>query len=294
MALRVAVVGAAGQLGSSLCRLFSARGADVRALTRSDVDLEVLDSPGALERCSVDVIINCASYNNVDGAEDDAERAMRINRDGVAALASAADRCGAMFIHYSTDFVFDGENEEPYSELDAPNPLGAYGRSKAAGELAAASAARHYVLRLSIVFGGATGEGAGGRSIIDRTIDATLAGQEVVAFHDRTVTPSYTHDVAAATWHLVDTAAKSGLYHCTSTGATVWSDLATEIAAMLGRPARVRAISMRDVPMRAARPLRCALSNNKLAAAGVVMPHWRDAVARHVASRTEWATAAAG
>lgn len=283
--VRVVVIGAAGQLGSAICRAFAAAGAEVQGLTRRELDLADPGQTAAVAFRCPDVIINCASYNDVDGAADDAASALRINHAAVDQLARAADACGATLVHYSTDFVFDGEQEQPYSECDRPNPLGAYGRSKLAGEAAAASAGRHYVLRLSSVFGGTMGQGAGGRSTIDRIINATLAGDEVTAFSDRTVTPSYTHDVSAATRHVVMAGAPHGVYHATSSGWTYWSDLAREVADMLERPARIRAIPMSAVPMRAARPLRCALSSAKLAAAGMKMPDWRDAVGRHLAAR---------
>lgn len=290
--MRVAVVGAGGQLGAAVTRQFAEADADVLPLTRREVDLTSQAGISTLARWRPDVIVNCAAYNNVDGAEEAIEAAMAVNRDGVAALAKAADAAGAVLVHYGTDFVFDGEAREPYTELDRPNPISAYGRSKVAGEMCAMRAGRHYILRLSSVFGGAAGEGAGGRTAIDWIIDSTLAGMEIRAFSDRTVTPSYTADVAWATQRLVTAGAPVGVYHCVSSGWTTWAQLAGEVASALGVPARVRAVLMREMPMRARRPLRCALSNAKLASVGIIMPDWQDMLRRYLAVRRAAAPAA--
>ena len=285
MNLRVAIVGAAGQLGSALVMELQNGGWTVVALTRRDLDVTHRGATDELVALKPDVIINASAWNDVDGAEDDPDAAMVVNRDGVARLADAASAIGAVCVHYSTDFVFDGRATEPYLEEAPRRPLSAYGRSKAAGEDAVCRAPRSYVLRLSSVFGGRPGEGAGGRSTIDRITNTLCEGREVSAFADRTVSPSYTADVAWATRQLIERRSPHGVYHCVSTGFTTWSALAGEISRRIGVAGRIVETRSAAVRMRAQRPQFCALSNAKLAAVGIVMPSWQDALARHLTQR---------
>jgi dTDP-4-dehydrorhamnose reductase len=280
--VQVVVLGAGGQLAVAIRRVFGGC-ADVMAFDRQELDITDAERVRALMPNRADVVINCAAYNAVDAAEERPDLAMSINRDAVRTLAEAAERIGATFVHYSSDFVFDGEAEAPYTEDDRTNPISEYGRSKAAGERAAAASSHHYILRLASVFGGSVGEGRGGVTTIDRMIASTRAGEEVLAFVDRTVTPSYTFDVARATRELVTRRAPFGIYHCVASEPTTWADVADEIARALSVESRVRRVLTRDMASRGARrPRNCALLNAKLANAGFQMPTWRDAIARHI------------
>jgi dTDP-4-dehydrorhamnose reductase len=278
--MRVVVTGSAGQLGTAIVRDFSSR-AEVIALTRQDVDLT--DLPALERRVAAerpDAVINCAAFNDVDGAEERAVDALTINAGAVLTLARASRTAGAVFVHYGTDFVFDGLADRPYREDDPPSPQSVYGCSKLLGDWFAADAPRHYVLRVESLFGGARR-----RSSVDRIVDALTQGEPARVFVDRTVSPSYVADVSAATWRLIETAAPFGLYHCVNTGATTWHGLGEEIARLLGRDAALVPVRVADVPMRARRPQYAALSNEKLRAAGVDMPSWQDALKRYVESR---------
>lgn len=278
MSRRIVVAGAAGQLGTATVRAFGAR-AEVVPLTRQDLDLA---DGAAVERriaaARPDVVINCAAFNDVDGAEDRAIEAIGINAGAVRAMARACRDTGALFVHYGTDFVFDGLAARPYTEDDEPSPQSVYGCSKLLGDWFAADAPRHYVLRVESLFGGARR-----RSSVDRIVDAIAAGEPARVFVDRTVSPSYVADVADATWRLIETSAPHGLYHCVNTGHTTWLALAEEIARILGRDARLVPVRVADVPMRARRPQYAALSNDKLRRAGVEMPAWNDALQRYLA-----------
>ncbi len=286
--MRALVTGAGGQLGRALARVFAAQG-EVVPLTHADLDL----TDDAAVRARVgearpDVILNCAAYNAVDQAEGDPVTALAVNAFGVRSLARAALGVDATLIHYGTDFVFDGTASEPYREDDSVNPQSVYAMSKLLGEWFA-EGARHYVLRVESLFGGAALEpGADGRrlgSSLDRIADALIAGREVRAFVDRVVSPSYVDDVAAATSSLVRTAPAYGLYHCVGSGHASWFDVATELAERLGVGPAIRGITLDELKLRAPRPRFCALSNRKLADAGIEMPHWRDALARYAQIR---------
>ena len=276
--MRYLVTGAAGQLGSTFMRRFSREDADAVGLTRADLDLT--DDPavrGAVQRARPDVILNCAAYNAVDRAEDDAAGALAVNAFGAHSLARAADAIGARLVHYSTDFVFDGFAHATYTETDPANPRSVYGQSKLVGEWLAFEAPGAYVLRVESLFGGPAA-----RSSIDRIVSALKTGQDARAFVDRIVTPSYVDDVVEATLALLGRQAEPGLYHAVNTGQATWYELGEEIARLLDVAPRLTAVKVADVPMRAPRPQYCALSNAKLGAAGVVMPTWQDALARYL------------
>ena len=278
--MKVVVAGSAGQLGTAIVRTFAAH-AEVVALTRRDVDLAdgaAVEARVAVER--PDLVINCAAFNDVDGAEERAVEAIRVNAGAVRAMARACRDAGALFVHYGTDFVFDGGAARPYAEDDEPAPQSVYGCSKLLGDYFAADAPRHYVLRVESLFGGVKR-----RSSIDRIADAMLKGERARVFVDRTVTPSYVEDVVAATRTLVDAGAPHGLYHCVNSGETTWHGLAVEIARVLGLDAELVPVRVADVPMRARRPQYAALSNDKLRRAGVEMPAWQDALRRYLATR---------
>jgi dTDP-4-dehydrorhamnose reductase len=275
--MRVLVTGAGGQLGSVVAAQFAAF-AEATALNRHDLDITNDDAvqEGVASR-SPDVIVNCAAYNDVDGAEDDPASALQGNAFGVLALARAADACGATLVHYSTDFVFDGTSPSPYTEGDLPNPRSNYAMSKLLGEWFAAHAQAHYILRVESLFGGSRA-----KSSIDRILDALRSGRPARVFFDRTVTPSYVGDVADATARLLQTRAPSGLYHCVNTGSSTWLGVAEESARLLAVNGEIVPVSVKDVPMRAARPQYCALSNDKLRSVGISMPSWQNALARYI------------
>jgi dTDP-4-dehydrorhamnose reductase len=278
--MRIAITGAGGQLGQTFVARLSGRH-EVLAFTRRDIDVAHHDQVmRRIGDAQPDVILNCAAYTAVDQAEDDATGALAANAFAVRSLARAAVDVGATLVHYSTDFVFDGEASAPYTEADTAAPRSVYAQSKLLGEWFARDVPRHYVLRVESLFGGPHP-----RSSIDRIIDGVLEGRESRVFVDRVVTPSYVEDVAAATERLLEGDAAPGLYHCVNTGHATWHEVGLEIARALGRPAQLVPVRVADVPMRAPRPRYCALSNEKLRAAGAEMPTWQDAIARYLATR---------
>jgi dTDP-4-dehydrorhamnose reductase len=278
--VRVAVVGARGQLGTAILREFEQRH-EVVAFGRDTLDVsDDLAVAAAMTRALPDVIINCAAYNDVDGAEDHPVDALNANSFAVRALARAASERDATFVHYSTDFVFDGAATRPYTETDPPNPRSTYAASKLLGEWFAVDAPRSYVLRVESLFGRAAGGGPSTGSVA--TIAKALeAGEEARVFEDRTVSPTYIIDAAKATLQLVEQSAPPGLYHCVNAGHCTWLEFARELARQLSVEPRLVPVRMADLAFRATRPLYCALSTDKLAAAGIAMPTWQDAVARY-------------
>jgi dTDP-4-dehydrorhamnose reductase len=276
---RVLITGAGAQLAHALRAEFS--GAVLLALRHGELDIT---DPVAVERRLAEfaptTILNCASYNDVDRAEDEPDVALKVNAFGVRVLARAASGVGATLVHYSTDFVFNGLASQPYTEEDSPAPSSVYASSKLLGEWFALEAERGFVLRVASLFGGAPA-----KSSVDRIVSALADGREVRVFSDRTASPSYVPDVAAATRALL-TAGPPGLYHCVGTGRCTWLELAREAARLLGRDATLLTpVLASDLKFRAPRPKFAALSNAKLTAIAP-MPPWQDGLARYIKARS--------
>jgi dTDP-4-dehydrorhamnose reductase len=288
--VRVFVAGGSGQLGSAIVDRFA--GCDVAA--PSHAALDVTDASAVLRTIAAfrpALIVNCAAFNDVDGAEDRPGDALALNAFAVRSLARAAEDTGAALVHFSTDFVVDGHASSPFVETDPPAPQSHYAMSKLLGESFALDAPRAYVLRVESLFG-VSPAFAGRPGSMDRILRGLEERREVPVFTDRIISPAYVVDIAAATRHLAESQAPAGVYHCVNEGATRWIDLARELAALLDVEPRLRPITSDQLSLEAARPLYSAMSPAKLAAAGFVMPGWRDALRRWTTSRQAGARAA--
>jgi dTDP-4-dehydrorhamnose reductase len=280
---RVLIIGAAGQLGAVMLRSFGH--VEVIAATRASLDVTDADAVAHCVRdAAPDVVINCTAFNDVDGAETAPLAALSVNALAVRSLARVAAAVDATFVHFSTDFVFDGTAVKPYDEATAPSPRSTYAASKLLGEWFALDAPRAFVLRVESLFGSRR-DWSGRRGTLDAIVAGIEEGREVRVLTDRVVSPSYTPDVVAATRHLVETGAAPGLYHCVNSGQATWYEVATEAARLLGVTPRLIPVTMAQLQLKASRPQFCALSNRKLAAAGFLMPTWSDALRRWLEAR---------
>jgi dTDP-4-dehydrorhamnose reductase len=278
--MRVLVIGAAGQLGQAMVAGLAGEHEVIPAV-RADVDITAHDALMAfVQRVAPQAVVNCASYNDVDGAQSRQAHAFAVNAFAPRALARAAEAVDATLLHYSTDFVYAGTASQPYAEGDLPEPQSVYAQSKLVGEWMVADWRKHYVFRVESLFGGTLA-----KSSVDRIVAAVRAGAEAPVFFDRVTSPSFIDDVVAASAHALRTSAPFGLYHCVNTGHATWLELGREIARVLGRSdAPLKPLSVDEVNFAAPRPRFAALSNRKLAAAGFEMPTWQDALARHLQS----------
>ena len=288
--MRIVVLGARGQLGSAVVqevkKAKEAQGAGLRhdVLAFGHQDLDVTDARAVqveMARVRPDVIVNCTGYNAVDLSEDRPVEALRLNAFAVRNMARAAAAMSAMFVHYGSDFVFDGETDRPYTEEDPPNPRSTYAASKLLGEWFAEDAPQAYILRVESLFGQVPGAGPP-RGSAERIVSGLAAGAPVTVFGDRVVSPTYVFDAARATLALVERRSPPGLYHCVNSGHATWADFAREAARLLEVDPKLEVVSVADVQLKAPRPRYCALSNAKLAAAGVPMPTWESALARFI------------
>tara|TARA_B100001765_G_scaffold211915_1_gene175171 strand:- start:429 stop:1307 length:879 start_codon:yes stop_codon:yes gene_type:complete len=287
--VKVLITGANGQLGSTFVRVLGDSN-EVVGTVRHELDLaNDVSVRAVVSEVRPDLIVNCAAYNEVDSAERYTETALAVNAFGVQSLAVMASECHSTLVHFSTDFVFDGNTSTPYSEADVPNPQSVYAASKLLGEWFAAQTPRHYVIRVESLFGGVASSNNKSRgSSLDLLADALLENETVRAFTDRFVSPSYVEDVAEATTQILTRELPSGLYHCVGSGSASWFDIVTELASSLGMDTPIQQITLENIDLPVKRPKFSALSNGKLASAGVVIPSWQDAVRRYAIERLKY------
>ncbi len=283
--MRVAIVGANGQLGTDLVNQFSQY--DVIPWTRRDFDLrDHRRAEDAVLRARPDVLVNTAAFHKTDACEDDPELAFSVNAIAVRNLARASAACHATFVHVSTDYVFDGAQRSPYVEEDRPNPINVYGTSKLAGEhFAAAICPRSYIVRIASLFGTAGSRGKGGNSV--EAVLAKAGRGEVLTFvEDVVMSPTYAADAALAIRLLVEARAPLGTYHVTNAGACSWYAFAAEILRLAGVRADLKATTLAELAPKARRPQYSALSSQRLPALGVKpLRPWREALAAYITAR---------
>lgn len=281
--MRVVVTGAVGMLGRAVTGEFRRRGDEVILLGRGDLDITGLQPVReALGAARPDVVVNCAAYTDVDGAESDRERALRVNGLGVRNLALACREAGVALAHVSTDYVFDGEKVGSYGIYDAPRPINAYGETKLWGERALAEILdRRYLVRTSWLYG------PGGRNFVNTMLrlgrEAAAAGRAVRVVDDQRGSPTYIADLARAIADLVSTGCY-GTYHVTNQGVTNWYRFAAHIFQVAGLSVDVIPVATSEFPRPARRPRNSAMDPFPLEETlGYLLPSWEDALGRYLA-----------
>lgn len=277
--MKIMICGADGKLGQRLAQDLSPQN-DVRAFCYVDLDIERLDPVIQVVReIKPHAIINAAAFTAVDRCEDEIDAAYRANAVGVRNLAIAADSVGARLVHFSTDFVFDGERSgPPYREYDTPNPLSVYGKSKLAGEREALqNCGRGLVLRLAWVYG------PGGWNFTDWVLEQAREEKEIRVVTDQIGTPTWTGDVARQVARLLEEECR-GLYHSTGGGECSRYDWACEALRLAGLPTqRVIPVTSEALVQKAPRPRYSVLDNFYLRGQDLdVMRDWREALREHL------------
>lgn len=230
---KVLIIGADGTLGQYTKELFSQDdNYEVICSTKQTIDLTNKDTiRKVVEKIQPHIIINCAAYNNVDGAETelkDYELAQKLNGDVVATLAQLANEQDAILVHYSTEYVFDGQNQDGYDENSQPGPINKYGHTKLAGEHAAKLATKHYLIRTSRLFGKKGASPDSKKSFIDIMLELSQTKDHLDIVNEEISSPTYAKDLAERTKTFIEGRKPFGLYHATNNGSCTWYDFAQE------------------------------------------------------------------
>lgn len=268
--MKVAVVGAAGQLGSDVSREFCRNGDEVRDLSHGEIEICSLTSVRAvLQEAKPETIVNTAAMHHVEECEGDPLKAYDVNGLGSRNLATVAHELGAVLIHISTDYVFDGSKKSPYVETDAALPLNVYGNTKLAGEsFVRTMAEKHFILRTSALYGTNPCRGKGGRNFVERMLRLAGERQELRVVDDETVSPTPTAELARQIV-ILSRSGQFGLYHATSEGSCTWYEFAAKIFDLAGVRTKLTAASPGEFPAKVARPRYSVLENRALKALGL-------------------------
>jgi len=276
--MKVLVTGAQGQLGQDIVNQCTIRGIECNATNSKTLDITDQKSVNAMVKThNPDIIFNCAAYNAVDLAEEEWRKAFSVNGLGVKHLALAANEYGSVLVHYSTDYVFDGNNNRPYTVVDTPHPISRYGESKLFGENIVRDLCYHYFLiRVSWLFG------KGNANFVSKVLDWNREKTAISVVDDQVSSPTYTVDLAKATLDLVSTHS-FGLYHITNAGACSrydWARYILENAGWTGTLLKVKS-SVFKTP--AQRPAYSVLDNfGTHETLGYTLSSWQDATSRYL------------
>ena len=276
--MNLLITGALGQLGRALCNLCDSEKIGYTAYGSKDFD--ITNSAEVFRRIcedKPDVIVNCAAYNAVDQAESEWQQAYSVNGLGVRNLALAANSIGAAIVHFSTDYVFDGKKNRPYTLVDPSNPLSRYGESKLLGEHYVRELARNfYLIRTSWVFGHGT------TNFALKVLEWSRARQEISVVSDQVSSPTFAPDLAYATLRLIE-AGIYGLYHVTNNGHCSRYEWAQVILDSKKWTGRITPVSSDAFPTPARRPLFSVLDNfGYKETTGILLPDWKDATLRYL------------
>ena len=283
--MKILVTGALGQLGREISRLTESSEhtyiyTDVRA-HEGVAELDVTDAEAVNAAVQgVDVIVNCAAYTDVNKAESDAEAAHKVNALAPAVLAEAAKAAGAMLIHVSTDYVFDGQANVPYAEDAQRNPLGVYGRTKMEGEDAIVkSGCRYLIFRTSWLYSNT------GKNFFLTMSELTASKPELKVVVDQVGTPTYAYDLAYLITYIIEENLldRNGVYNYSGEGVCSWYDFATEICSLLGHTCRIVPCRSEEYPTPAERPHYSVMDKSKVKRDfGIEIPYWRHSLAMAV------------
>jgi dTDP-4-dehydrorhamnose reductase len=277
--MRLLVTGGAGMLGQAVAAVATRLGHDVIALSRAELDITDSDHVRRVVAAAEPrAVVNCAAWTDVDGAETAEAAAAAVNADGAGNVARAAAESGARLVHVSTDYVFDGQKRSPWVESDPVGPVGAYGRSKLAGEEEVATASEDYaIVRTAWLFG------AGGRNFVDTILTLGREREEVEVVTDQIGSPTWSAHLAEALVEVAERRGDVGVFHAAGAGACSWYELAVEVFDRAGVRCRVLPTTSERYSRLAQRPAYSVLDTER--AEAPVLPAWQAGVAGYLAEK---------
>lgn len=276
--MKVLVTGARGQLGFDVVQELERQGILAVGVDMEEMDITDADAVDLVVKDSgADAVIHCAAYTAVDAAEENASLCQRVNRDGTKNIAMACRKYGKKMLYISTDYVFDGEGENPWEPEDHANPVNVYGRTKYEGELAVRETLEAYfIVRVSWVFG------LHGKNFVKTMLRLSGERECLRVVDDQFGSPTYTRDLAVLLAAMVQTD-KYGVYHATNEGICSWYEFACEIFRQAERMVQVEAVPSDAFPVKAKRPHNSRMEKGKLTREGFFrLPRWEDALSRYL------------
>jgi dTDP-4-dehydrorhamnose reductase len=284
--MKVAVTGANGQLGSDVVSAFQSNRDEVVPLTHADLELASIDSVRTrLREIRPHIVVNTAAMHNVENCERDPEKAFAVNGIGTRNLALACTEIGAVLMHVSTDYVFDGCKGKPYDEMDAPKPLNVYGNTKLAGEYFVRSVSqKHFVLRTSAIYGKSPCRAKGGLNFVELMLKLAKERGQARVVDSEFVTPTPTAELSQQMVALSRSEAY-GLYHASAEGSCSWHEFANEIFACVGLKVGLQVAGPNEFPAKVPRPKYSVLENRALKNQHLnVFKPWREGLRDYLRS----------
>jgi dTDP-4-dehydrorhamnose reductase len=276
MAKKVLVTGAKGQLGQDVVLNLTEAGYEVHGFGHAELDItNMAQVQQILNDVQPDVVVHAAAYTKVDQAESDQEAAYAVNAIGTRNMAVVSEALGAKLVYISTDYVFNGEEERPYTEFDQASPLGVYGKSKYAGEVFVRDFhSKFFILRTSWVFG------AHGGNFVKTMLKLAESHPELKVVNDQRGCPTYTVDLAAVIRNVIETS-NYGTYHVSNSGECSWYEFAKTIFELSGKKVKVEPVTTAEFPRPAPRPKNSVFDHLMLRLNGFgELPNWRNALER--------------
>ena len=275
--MRVLVTGVGGQLGYDVCKELTARNIEHKGVDLADFDITDREAThNYIENYHPDAVIHCSAWTAVDKAEDEVEMCRKVNKDGTENIARICQQLDIPLMYFSTDYVFDGLGEEPWHEYDERMPLNVYGQTKYEGELAVEKLPKHFIIRISWVFG------VNGNNFIKTMLRLGKERGEVSVVNDQIGSPTYTYDLARLCVDMIQTQ-EYGTYHATNEGICSWYEFACEIFKQANMDVKVNPVDSSAFPVKATRPKNSRMSKDELDKHGFNrLPSWQDALNRYL------------
>ena len=281
--MKLVIIGANGQLGFDLVRTFKKMGYEIIPFNHLDIDVTDFEiSWKKLKNIKPDAVINCGAYVRVDDSEKFADRAFSVNALGARNIALICKEIDSILMHISTDYIFDGQRTKAYTEMDIPNPLNVYGNSKLAGEYFVKNIIeKHYIIRLSSLFGFAGASGKGG-NFVETMIKKARNKEKIEVVDDMVVSPTYTKDAADVIYAIFKKKVPFGVYHIANKGQCSWYEFARTVFETIGIDVNLSPIKTNMLYLKAKRPIFSPLQSVKLKTYGIEIERWDTALKNYL------------
>ncbi len=275
--MKVLVTGVKGQLGYDIVKECEKRGIEAVGVDIDEMDItNALQVEEVIKESQADAVIHCAAWTAVDKAEDEIEICRKVNKNGPANIAKVCEELDIPMMYFSTDYVFNGQGEKPWMEYGTREPLNVYGQTKYEGELEVERLNKHFIIRISWVFG------VNGHNFIKTMLRLGEERGEVSVVNDQVGSPTYTYDLAKLCVDMIQTD-KYGIYHATNQGYCSWYEFACEIFKQAGMEVKVNPVDSNAFPVKATRPKNSRMNQSELDKNGFDrLPTWQDALTRYL------------